>query len=332
MTETLFALLLLALLSLACWGAGRALLDVCRVRSWQGGLEQAIFAIALGMGTLAYFVLATGLLGGLRPIFLFYFMGVPFALLGARHVGRVLGAAWAATRAGRKPRVALPPLWMTLSGTALVLLGLCTLVGALAPPAGLEWDALSYHLAGPKTYLHEGRIFYIPYDHHTNFPFTLQMLYTLMLSAGSVGGAKLCHWLCGALLVASVYTFAVRHVAATPERGRAIGLIAALIVASTPIVLWEASVAYVDLATALFTWLSVYALFNAASGLTPRPPSLIRSFVAGKGVPGTERQAENPLSPKSQQVPGTPFPATKERIREGGWGVRPAQELSLIHI
>jgi 4-amino-4-deoxy-L-arabinose transferase-like glycosyltransferase len=90
------------------------------------------------------------------------------------------------------------------------------------------------------------------------------MLYTLMLSVGSIAGAKLWHWLCGALLVASVYTFAVRHAAETPERGRTIGLIAALVVASTPIVLWEASVAYVDLATALFTWLSVYALLNAA--------------------------------------------------------------------
>jgi hypothetical protein len=85
------------------------------------------------------------------------------------------------------------------------------LIAALAPPGGAEWDALSYHLTVPKAYLREARVFYVPYDHHSNFPFLLQMLYTLMLGVKSVGGAKLCHWLCGVLLTLSVYTFARRQ-------------------------------------------------------------------------------------------------------------------------
>ena len=84
----------------------------------------------------------------------------------------------------------------------------------------------------------------------------------MMLSLGSVGAAKLFHWVCGALLVASVYTFALRHIA--PQRfGRSVGVVAALLVASTPIILWESTIAYIDLSTALFTWLSLYALVNA---------------------------------------------------------------------
>jgi hypothetical protein len=120
-------------------------------------------------------------------------------------------------------------------------------------------------------YLQAGRIYYVPFIHHSNFPFGPQMWYTLMLGLGSAAAAKLCHWLCGVLLVASVYAFARRHVRAVGEdNGRTVGLVAAGIVASTPIVLWEASVAYVDLATALFTWLSLYALFNAAESARRR--------------------------------------------------------------
>jgi hypothetical protein len=123
-----------------------------------------------------------------------------------------------------------------LVGVTLAGLGLFTLIGALAPPAGLEWDALSYQLAVPKIWLRAGRIFYLPWVSHSNFPFTLQMLYTLMLGVGSVSAAKLCHWLCGALLVASVYTFGARHLAQPlgAERARTAGLVAALILATTP--------------------------------------------------------------------------------------------------
>jgi hypothetical protein len=59
-------------------------------------------------------------------------------------------------------------------------------------------------------------------------------------------------------------------------------------------------------------------------GLTPRPPSLIRSFVAGKGVPVSRNVTAKTRRPReSAGATGTPFPATKERIREGGRGVRP---------
>ncbi|MES2463736.1 MAG: glycosyltransferase family 39 protein, partial [Armatimonadota bacterium] len=57
------------------------------------------------------------------------------------------------------------------------------------------------------------------------------------------------------------------HIA--PDRfGRSVGVLAALLVASTPIVLWESTIAYIDLSTALFTWLSLYALINAAQAAT----------------------------------------------------------------
>ena len=231
-----------------------------RVADWRSRLEEGVFAIPLGMGCIGYFLLACGLLRLFRPPLFYGIMGagavsLPFTV---RRITR--NRADPGTNDGPRPSIRTRALVAFLA-----LLGVCVLIAALAPPS--EWDALSYHLAAPKVYLDAGRIFYIPYDHHTNLPFTLEMLFTLMLGVGSQGGAKLCHTLCGALMIASVYTAAVRHIG-PGERGRRVGLLAALILAGTPMVLWEMTVAYSDLATALFTWLAVYGLLTA---LLPRP-------------------------------------------------------------
>lgn len=212
-------------------------------------LEHAVFAIALGLGVVSYTILALGLLKLAKTVPLtigVFVVGLPLAILGYR---------------------SLPKREKTVTSSAgalgiavALVMGLCalvTLAGALNPPGELEWDSLSYHLAAPKRYLQEGRIYYIPDDHHSNFPFTLNMLYLWMLSLGSVSGAKLCHWLCGVLLTLSVYTCGTRHFSKT------VGQIAAVMVATTPILLWESTTAYIDLALALFSFLSFYAVLNA---------------------------------------------------------------------
>ena len=212
-------------------------------------LERVVFAICLGLGVVSYTILALGLLKLAKTVPLtigVFVVGLPLAILGYRSLP------------GREKTV-------TNSAGALgiavaLVMGLCalvTLVGALNPPGELEWDSLSYHLAAPKRYLQEGRIYYIPDDHHSNFPFTLNMLYLWMLSLGSVSGAKLCHWLCGVLLTLSVYTCGTRHFS------KAVGQVAAVMVATTPILLWESTTAYIDLALALFSFLSFYAVLNA---------------------------------------------------------------------
>jgi hypothetical protein len=206
--------------------------------------ERAVFGIAIGMGAVAYLVLALGLLKLLRPALLW----------GA------VGLAAIAALVYFRPKLTLPKMSGSSSGIGVLLVaigfglvGLATLAGAIAPPT--QWDEMAYHLAVPKVFLREGRIFYIPYDHHSNFPFTLQMLYTLMLSVGAVWGAKLIHWLCGLLLVISVGTFCKRHF------GDGAAIAAGAILAS-PLVLWEATTAYIDLGTTLYVWLAFYGLMS----------------------------------------------------------------------
>ena len=265
MRALLLALALLLAMLLAGFGLGNLLTR--RVREdFESKAEHFLFAVPLGMATLGYGNLLLGLLKQANTV----------ALGGLFGVATLLGIATIRTLFGKAKLPNVHPLILI----PLILLGICTLIGALAPPAGLEWDAISYHLAGPKRYLTEGRIYYIPDDHHTNFPFTWQMIYMTMLSLGSISGAKLCHWICLVFLCLSMLTFAHRHF---PDK-RPMGGIAALVLASTPMLFWEATTAYIDLSTMLFVWLSIYALTNATTRIENKlsvPWLVISAFCMG---------------------------------------------------
>ncbi|RYG70072.1 hypothetical protein EON80_08575 [bacterium] len=77
----------------------------------------------------------------------------------------------------------------------LLLLFAITFVLTLAPPNGNDYDSLTYHLAVPAQYLRAGKVVELPFDHHSYFPFTLEMLYALGLAAKGPVFAKLFHWL-----------------------------------------------------------------------------------------------------------------------------------------
>lgn len=281
MKDALIAPLFLLGLIGVCYGVGRLILR--SLTAHLTFLDRFVYATALGMGVFGYSILGLGLLGIVNPIV----FGV---LLGAGVIGLYfLVRDVLAARPFTLPR---SPLALAC-GCVLVLLGIFTFVTALAPPAGMEWDSLSYHLAAPKVWLRAGRIIYLPWDHHSNFPFLLEMLYLPMLSLGSISAAKLCHWLCGVLLVASVGSLgnwvrgAVGEGGTTgkPQGDFPVGSVAAVILASTPIILWEATTAYIDLATALFAWLSLKLL---VVGHTPtRPDDVVSNHSSIDDTPAT---------------------------------------------
>jgi len=248
-------LLLFLLTAWAATASGRAALRCLRLPGDMTLLERNLFGLALGLGLLGAEMLALGLARGLyRPA---GFAAV--ALLLAAGLGQHgLMAAEARDWVGR--------VRLTGRGAALAAafgaFALVPLVGCFAPPTLLEWDSLAYHLADPKLYLQAHRIYYLPWEDHSNFGFTAEMwyLYGLLLDGpggGGLGGvplAKLFHWACGAGTCLSVYALGARFLA--PAAGKA----GALLFASTPLVFWEAGTAYVDLATGFFTTLTLLAL------------------------------------------------------------------------
>lgn len=230
-------------------------LPVLALLAWSGGIwcrrlrlrfidttERLAFGLALSSGALSYLVFAVGLVGWLHTGVLWGILAlVVLVTLPLRR--RVLTAAED------------KPLWRAwvIGGAAAVLV----LPMVVSPPAATDWDGLSYHLAAPAIWLREGRINYIPFIHQSNFPFVVEMQYLWALGIGAgAGGAKLFHWATLLLTLAGIFAFARR--AGLSGAWAVAGLV------SVPVVLWEATVAYADLATTAYTLLCLLAAWNAA--------------------------------------------------------------------
>jgi len=251
MDNPLLALPISILLIIVSTAFGRKLLAVLRLKT-DTGAESSVFGIGLGLGSVAYLVLGIGLAGRLHAWTLAALMGV-VALASISEIGGVLRDLAQAIRrqAGAKLKLSNGSI-----AFAAVCFGALGLVSALAPPSGLDWDGLAYHLAVPKMYLARHSIFYVPFMSHSNFPFLTEMLYTIGLSFGSVSVAKLFHFSMYIASAAAVYCLCRRHL--SPLAGG----VGALLFMSVPVVFWEAGSAYTDIATALYMILAVYAVLN----------------------------------------------------------------------
>lgn len=142
----------------------------------------------------------------------------------------------------------------------LVVLNFLAMLLCFVPPTlQTEWDSLSYHLAVPKLYWMEGRIHYIPFTHHAQFPMTAQMLYLLGLgltNLKSAAVAKLFHWLFFVVCQLTLLCWGT----AVKQRSFRLGLIAAVFFASLPIAFFEATTAYVDLALTAYGLLCLFSI------------------------------------------------------------------------
>ena len=144
----------------------------------------------------------------------------------------------------------------------LTLVFVLTFAFTLAPPSGNDYDSLVYHLAAPLRYVQAGRVVALPYDHHTYFPFTLEMLFAAPLSLcgdivnGAVG-AKLFHWLMLPISALSIIAVSARHLS------RRAGWLGALIWVTIPVVQNEAVTAYIDLGLVAFVFACFGAFANA---------------------------------------------------------------------
>jgi hypothetical protein len=240
------SLLLWLLILWACTGTGAALLR--RLRAPTEGLAEEIpFAAGLGLGLLSLLVLAAGLLQQLRlaaGIGLVVLMG----MLGWRQAVRLL----------REAVALIPRIRINAAGAGLLVFflgaGAVSVLGALAPVTDNDYDALVYHLTIPKLYLRHGGIHFLPWLTHSNFPFGMEMLYLLGLLLRDETLAKLFHLGFGWLTALAIYAFGRRW-----WSGRA-GALGAAAFAAVPLVAWEMTVAYNELAFALYAFLTVYAL------------------------------------------------------------------------
>jgi hypothetical protein len=258
----LFALLLgAAMLALAA-GVGSALLDKVAL-TWESRLERCLFAVTIGLGAIAYAVLGLGLAGLLQPASI---LGVLVVLaVIARHeildrLRDVRGLVLAVMRARRALRSQDRVLGLAIPIADLLLIGL--VIEALAPPMG--YDALMYHLLGPKRFLELGRIAVLPDVQQANMPMTVDMLYTVGLAFGSDELAAVIHLAMALFGATTTFAFARRFV------GERVAWIAPIIFLSTSMIWLYAPNANIDYGLALFDVMAVFAVTIWAHDRQPR--------------------------------------------------------------
>ncbi len=234
-------------------GVGLGLLRLFRVPFDAQG-ERLLFAVALGMGALAYAALALALGGVLwRPLL----WGLLFALMLISR--RDLFAAFKLVRDGWRGLDAAiaakrPPAWTLLVALVLAVIWLLSALPAVMPPT--EADSMVYHLDAPRTFLEAGRLFQPPFRDRFYFPMTVELLYLIPMSLDSDIVPRLLHLASGVLLVAAVAVLAQQTYG-----GRA-GLLSVPVVASIPMLGAIASWAYIDLTWCLFQTLTLVAVLH----------------------------------------------------------------------
>lgn len=212
-------------------------------RTWSAALS----GTGLGMVIVGYAILIYGLISHLTII--------PFAATLAVMVAvgllswRIIPACWYSAVSY------IREVWRHGPGYRAVLVFLAfwvvlSLVGALIPPGSADYDGLSQHLAQAWTYAHEQAVFPLWFDHHSQFPATMQMLFTGGMLADGYVTARLLNCLTGLMCIIWVVLIANRFV--RTEESTLPGLWAALVVVTMPIFAYLTGVTYVDLAVASF--------------------------------------------------------------------------------
>ena len=263
----MIALAELILLFLLAAAAGGTLLSILRLQP-ESAAQRLVYGASVGLGLIAYSILTLGLLGLYRPQWI---LGT-LALIAIASFRGWSGLYLDVIR--RRPLPDNPdsssngrsfpkaPNWIAVAGALLLAVtAVIVLINCFVPPATDEWDALSYHLAAPKAYLQAGRIVYLPTDHHSNFPFTMQMLFLVALTVNGFPLANLIHFGTAALTVATVLLIA------RDRMPPAVGWAGAAVFVTCPMAVWQAGAAYVEIGFALFVVTAVGALveFRAAA-------------------------------------------------------------------
>ncbi len=239
------------LIVLAATSLGVELLRRLRV-SWLSDAERVMLGMGIGGLVLAYLILAVGLMGWLtRPVLALLWVLV--AAVGAARLpwlarmaaGYLLRLAHSARR------------WR--AGVALAILGIW-FVASLPPvtvwPLGNDYDGLAEHLVYAATFLRMGAVRPLWYDHHSQFPLTLQMLYVPALAFGGPAAPKVVHFIYGLLVLAAAYVLTRRHVS------RAAAKWAPLVLVGTPLFGWLSKATYVDLGLCAYVLLAVHMFLN----------------------------------------------------------------------
>jgi 4-amino-4-deoxy-L-arabinose transferase-like glycosyltransferase len=236
-------LLALTLAAAAAWGS--------RIFRWLdirsiSGLERWTLGAVLGLGLLGILVFALALVGALYR-WVGYALLLALGITALPEIRRLVG--WFSRVIRRMRPTRIPWLWLFTGSIGVLTLGL-----ALLPPTG--WDALVYHLQGPRLYLEAHRLVAVPENLYLNWPAQVEMLFTWGMLLKDDTLAKLLNWALWLLVAAMIYALGRRTM---NER---VGEWAMALWAAVPLAAGLAGVAYVDLGLTAFVLAAFYAFMR----------------------------------------------------------------------
>lgn len=195
-------------------------------------------------------------------------------------IAAVLLRPWIAS--GRASGDGFSPGWANrLLGIALPALVVvpCFIV-ALGP--GLAWDASTYHLTLPKLYLAHGGFRPVEMSLYANWPLNVELLFAVAMLVKDYILATALH--CGF----GVLTLYAIHVLCRLSSRPGSALLAVMLFLTNVIVVWEMTVAYIDLAYTFFFVAAFVFLFAAQQDATNRRIFLLMAGLGCGMLAGTK--------------------------------------------
>lgn len=242
----------------ACFGFGAAGLRVLGIGANAPAGERHIYAFTLGMGFIGWLIFFIGTAGYLGDMAL-------FALLAAGVVAAVYCRSDLAF-APKRPEGLIAAGIMAL----LFFTGMFDLLEAFTPPG--DSDTLAYHFALPKLFLAAGQIEFVPRALDGAISMLVQMTYVPVLGLGGETALLLWVFASGWMAVYAVYVMARRHLDVNWS------LAVALILATTPAVVYGAGGGMVEIRNLLFVLSAMLALTAIGAEKSLSWPLLVGIF------------------------------------------------------
>jgi hypothetical protein len=243
-------ILLFLIVAAVALGAGGRLFSLVGVRFDRFG-EEILFASALGFAVMSYAMMLFGFLG------LLYWWAA-CALLIALFLFSVPKIKHYLEPLLTKSRDEIKTLWskpLTAFLLLIILFQLLMNIGdCLTPP--YEWDTLSYNLGCQNLYVKAHRFLHLPFIQQSYLTCGVELIYALGLLLNSDTFAQILHCYFGFLTLLAIYLFAKRYFSGK------VGIVAALIFYTCPVIVWFSGVGKSDLGSDFYTFLTVFAFLR----------------------------------------------------------------------
>jgi len=246
-------------------------------------LEQFFFAESVGLNTVSTYTLAVGLLGGLHNRLWFILPIIPVGMmftwiLWRRNRTGIRQADEVHSKSPQNEIWWLNHHWLWLGGLFVVLM----LLGGLLPPN--EFDVREYHLQAPKEFFEAGRIAFMPHNIYGNMALGAEMHALL-------GMALTGDWWLGALVGKVILAlFAPLTALGLLAAGRrffspAVGIVAAIVYISIPLIANISTFGFIEGAAALYLFATLYAMLIVQEDSDRRISDwILPGYLAGASV------------------------------------------------